>query len=280
MKPKCKSLLLNTCANCTKIAIDDYSYLHSGTMGTDEKGDFWHAVPFPSNFHWSKYTPRPFPWERDIDSSSRTTLVSYVGSTQSYYNPARRLRGSLVHFCSLHAHMTVHITYGGGGGRSVFRDPSSTRNPLDISSRSIFCFQPIGDLMTRKGLFDSLLQGCIPVTFDDLTAAVMYTWHWSEEFWREISVMLHFHGVTHRYIDPVEELKKTIRNNSSLIKKNKSSFVAGCSSCTMLLISIMKRYSAKSLWIHGMVQLVAERCRRATRARCLRRDYGPCPRLA
>ena len=217
MKPKCKSLLLNTCSNCTKIAIDDYSYLHSGTMGIDEKGDFWHAVPFPSNFHWSKYTPRPFPWERD--ASSRTTLVSYVGSTQSYYNPARRLRGSLVHFCSLHAQDCVHANYGGGGGRSVFRDPSSTGNPLQVSSRSIFCFQPIGDLMTRKGLFDSLLQGCIPVTFDDLTAAVMYTWHWSEEFWREISVMLHFHGVTHRYVDPVEELKKLMKNNATLIKR-------------------------------------------------------------
>lgn len=221
LKPKCKSLLLNVCSNCTKIAIDDYSYLHSGDIGIKEKGDNWHAVPFPSNFHWSKFTPRPFPWERDNLPEDRNILVSYIGSTQSYWNPARRLRGSLVHFCSLHRKDCVHATYGEGGGRSVFRDLSkdASKNPLEVSSRSIFCFQPVGDLMTRKGLFDSLLQGCIPVTFDDLTAAVMYTWHWSEEFWREVSVMLHFHGTTHRYMDPVQELRKLVTENASLIQR-------------------------------------------------------------
>jgi hypothetical protein len=217
MKPKCKSLLLNVCSNCTKIAIDDYSYLHSGDIGIREKGDYWHAVPFPSNFHWSRFTPRPFPWER---ADNRSILVSYVGSTQSYYNPARRLRGSLVHFCSLHRGDCVHSAYGEGGGRSVFRDLSKSRhNPLEISAKSVFCFQPIGDLMTRKGLFDSLLQGCIPVTFDDLTASVMYTWHWSEEFWRAISVELPFHGVAHRYVDPVDHLRKLMTENKEVVEK-------------------------------------------------------------
>ena len=51
LKPKCKSLLL-TCSNCTKVAIDDYSFLHSDDSGIVEKGDYWHAIPFPSDFHW------------------------------------------------------------------------------------------------------------------------------------------------------------------------------------------------------------------------------------
>ena len=80
MKPKCKSLLKTTCANCTKIAIDDYSYLHSGSMGTDDKGDFWHAVPFPGDFHWTPAVKQPFPWEKPLEE--RPTLVSYIGSTQ------------------------------------------------------------------------------------------------------------------------------------------------------------------------------------------------------
>ncbi len=210
MKPKCKGLLQGACSNCTKIAIDDYSYLHSGTVGIDEKGDSWHAVPFPSNFHWTREVQRPFPWENE----DRDLLVSYTGSTQSYYNPARRLRGSLVHFCSLHQTDCVHGSYG-SSGRSVFFEEG--HNPLELSARSVFCFQPIGDLMTRKGLFDSMLQGCLPVTFEDLTASVMYTWHWDEEFWREVLIEFPFHGTAHRYFDPVSALREMIDKNATLI---------------------------------------------------------------
>ena len=213
MKPRCKGLLRGACANCTKIAIDDYSYLHSGTNGIDEKGDSWHAVPFPSDFHWTREVVRPFPWERAV--TERPLLVSYIGSTQSYYNPARRLRGSLAHFCGLHPKDCVHTSYG-SSGRSVFFEEG--HNPLQLSSRSVFCFQPIGDLMTRKGLFDSMLQGCIPVTFEDLTASVMYTWHWDEEFWRDVLVELPFHGVAHRYFDPVSALREMMDKNVSLVE--------------------------------------------------------------
>ena len=71
--------------------------------------------------------------------------------------------------------------------------------------------------MTRKGLFDSILQGCIPVTFDSLTAKVMYTWHWEEEFWSEVSVELPFAPVVHRSLDVVVALKQLLKNNASLI---------------------------------------------------------------
>ena len=53
-KPKCKSLLANSCYNCTKLAIDDYSFLHAGNEGLVDKGDYWHATPFPSDFHWTR----------------------------------------------------------------------------------------------------------------------------------------------------------------------------------------------------------------------------------
>ena len=221
LKPKCKSLLLNVCTNCTKVAIDDYSYLHSGDIGIKEKGDNWHAVPFPANFHWSRFTPRPFPWERDNVPEDRDILVSYIGSTQSYWNPARRLRGSLVHFCSLHKKDCVHATYGEGGGRSVFRDLSkqSSRNPLEVSSRSVFCFPARGRPHDPKG---ALRQPSArvhtrhfrrPDGRSDVHVAL------SEEFWREASVMLHFHGTTHRYMDPVEELRKLMTENASLVQK-------------------------------------------------------------
>jgi len=77
--------------------------------------------------------------------------------------------------------------------------------PLQVTQSSVFCFQPIGDLMTRKGLFDAILHGCVPVTFDPLTASSMYTWHWEEEFWRDVSVEYPWDPVAKRYFDVVRD---------------------------------------------------------------------------
>lgn len=65
-KPKCKHFLSGICYNCTKMAIDDYSFLHSDDKGKVSKGDYWHAVPFPSDFHWTNQVSRPFPWESEV----------------------------------------------------------------------------------------------------------------------------------------------------------------------------------------------------------------------
>ena len=73
--------------------------------------------------------------------------------------------------------------------------------------------------MTRKGLFDSILQGCIPVTFDVLTAKVMYTWHWEESFWEEVLVQYNFHPVAFRYFDPVKDLQAMLANRSEEVAR-------------------------------------------------------------
>lgn len=215
-KPKCRQLLAGMCYNCTKLAIDDYSFLQSTDVGVIDKGDGWHAVPFPADFHWSKHVKRPFPWEH----RDRPVLCSYVGSTQSYYGPARRIRQSLAHYCHIHQDLCVHKTYGINGTRHSFR--VAGHNPLQTSLNSVFCFQPIGDLMTRKGLFDAILHGCIPVVFDPLTARSMYTWHWEEEFWAAVSVEYPFDGVAKRYFDVVLALKELLQNNRTLIEKKQS----------------------------------------------------------
>ena len=212
-KPKCKQLLAGTCYNCTKLAIDDYSFLQSTNGGLLEKGDGWHATPFPSDFHWSKHVQLPFPWE----NRHRPILCSYVGSTQSYYGPARRIRQSLAHYCHIHQDVCVHKTYGINGTRHSFRVEG--HNPLAVTTSSIFCFQPIGDLMTRKGLFDAILHGCIPVTFDPLTARSMYTWHWEEEYWKDVSIEYPWDGVAKRYFDVVLALKELMLHNQTLIAK-------------------------------------------------------------
>ena len=195
LKPKCKSFLLS-CTNCTKLAIDDYSFLYGNPLeGINARGDHWHAVPFPSDFHWTKDTKRPFPWE----NNDRPLIASYVGSGASFYGPARKIRGAIIQCCEKHPGICQHQTYGVNGTRD--RSAVEGYNPHAISQRSIFCFQPIGDLMTRKGLFDAILMGCLPVTFDMLTASVMYTWHWPEIFWNMISIEMPHNDVAKRYKD-------------------------------------------------------------------------------
>ena len=213
LKPKCKSFLL-ACSNCTKLAIDDYSYLYGNPLdGTTVRGDYWHAVPFPSDFHWTTKTKPPFPWE----NQHRPLLVSYVGSDKSYYGPARKIRQSIISYCNAHPSICQHQTYGANGTRD--RTAVDGYNPHAASQASVFCFQPIGDLMTRKGLFDAILMGCIPVTFDVLTATVMYTWHWSELFWKAVSIEMPHNDVAHHHKDPVEYLYHLTQNLSAVIKE-------------------------------------------------------------
>ena len=128
-KPKCKSLLAGTCKYCTKLAIDDYSYLHATDAGIQGKGHSWHAVPFPSDFHWTRKLKKPFPWENE----NRPILVSYTGSTKSWYNPARRLRSSVVHYCEMYPTLCVYQSYGAKGSRDSFLVEG--HDPNEIASK-------------------------------------------------------------------------------------------------------------------------------------------------
>ena len=56
--------------------------------------------------------------------------------------------------------------------------------------QATFCLQPPGDTPTRRSTFDSLLAGCIPVFFEELSAKSQYTWHLPEEIYREFSVFI------------------------------------------------------------------------------------------
>ena len=195
LKPQCKAFLLS-CNNCTKLAIDDYSYLYGDpSEGISVRGDYWHAVPFPSDYHWTVNSKTPFPWE----NTNRPLTASYVGSGSSFYGPARKIRGSIIKYCTQHSQDCQHQTYGMNGTRD--RAAVDGYNPHAVSHKSVFCFQPIGDLMTRKGLFDAILMGCLPVTFDKLTASVMYTWHWPEIFWKLVSIELPHNDVAKQYKD-------------------------------------------------------------------------------
>lgn len=119
--------------------------------------------------------------------------------------------------CNTHPNECVHHTYGMNGTRSSMS--IDLYDPLAVARGSVFCFQPMGDMPTRKGLFDSIMQGCIPVIFNSQTASTMYTWHWEEEFWNDVVVELDFRSTIFGQLDAVVHLKNLLLNNESMVRR-------------------------------------------------------------
>lgn len=192
IKDKCTRFLGQVCQNCIKLCIDDYSFLFGGQFEAispyqnlvRDRGINWRAVPFPSDVHWNSKMVQPYPWESDHE---RLFLVGYGGSTESYSRVVARLRKQLAGQCDELPDLCHRSSYGKGRD-FVYKAQVNETSIHDIFNSSIFCLNPPGDLPTRKGLFDSMLMGCIPVTFNPLSATAMYTWHWPEEYWKSVAV--------------------------------------------------------------------------------------------
>lgn len=141
-------------------------------------------MPYPSNFHFAWQVKPPFLWER----THRPVLVSYIGSSSCFSKFSSGLRHELLRYCSLHMKECRHAHYSKHGPRHSDL-AEGARDPHYIySARSVFCLQPLGDTTTRKGLFDVIMFGCIPVVFHPLSASAMYTWHWSTELWKNVVI--------------------------------------------------------------------------------------------
>ena len=123
------------------------------------------SVPYPTWYHFDGKQERhaDFPWKVSSQRKPRRYLVSLVASTQSGGKLLRR---------ALHAQCSQHVT-------SCYLESSSRPKLSALFARvskgvqcyqqTIFSLQPRGDSWTRRGLFDSLLVGTIPVIFDKRT---------------------------------------------------------------------------------------------------------------
>ena len=170
-------------------------------------------MPYPCNFHYDHHIQRPFLWEMNND---RSVIVSYIGSFQASCALALRLRLELQSFCAQDTITCKHTNYQGKDRADSLRAEDADPHH-GLSLNSIFCFQPLGDLPMRKGLFDGIMFGCIPVVFHPLTASAMYTWHWSAKLWRDVVVEIPINlGNPDKpvlYSDPVQYLKNMVKND-------------------------------------------------------------------
>jgi hypothetical protein len=59
-----------------------------------------------------------------------------------------------------------------------------------VNLDSIFCLNPPGDMPTRKGFFDTILAGCIPVTTDHYSGYDQWFWHLGREIHNQTSIYI------------------------------------------------------------------------------------------
>jgi len=191
--------MLMLCWNCTKLAIDEYLFVAKDrSFEMKSRGINWHAVPFPSDYHFdsrvfgttshavqtasgplqTSKSPHIAPWEWPQQQENRTHLISFLGNPRKFSAVSTLLREALVKQCINHSDVCSHGMY----------NHEAHESPNYDSRRSVFCLQPPGDMPTRKSVFDVILSGCIPVLFHPLTARYMYEWHWLPSDWDAAAV--------------------------------------------------------------------------------------------
>ncbi|KAH8070353.1 hypothetical protein JL721_5119 [Aureococcus anophagefferens] len=138
-----------------------------------------YSVPYPSNVHGlsrAAWRFRPPAWR--YDGRRRESLVSYLGTTHANKTYAG-LRPRLKAACDLRQ----------GLGAADRCERTSPRDDRDACApkvknfcglkatmmRATFCLEPGGDSPYRKGVFDALLSGCVPVLFSQQLAR--RAWH-------------------------------------------------------------------------------------------------------
>jgi len=107
--------------------------------------------------------------QKPIGKERTGPLAVFIGSARA----EEHNRIAMIRHCQLRPELCVFFDTAQPGFKL---DNHMVTKMDDLLMSSVFCFNPPGDTPTRKGLFDSLLAGCIPVVFDDASLS-MYRWH-------------------------------------------------------------------------------------------------------
>lgn len=189
--------------NVTKLSIERATWRHDQM-----------AIPYPTSFH-PKSVNDIKRWQRIVRRTRRDSLVVFVGAPRSG-TQAGTLRGELMKECESSSSCYLVSCWV----------VSCIRNPELLTGAfltSVFCLQPPGDSPTRKGVFDSLVAGCIPVFFQDNTALTQYKWHLPANG-DSFSVSFDGEKVANGTVDVIRELrqipKARIRSMQTTIRES------------------------------------------------------------
>lgn len=99
------------------------------------------------------------------------------------------------------------------------REITNTELVLDEKLHSTFCLEPTGDTISRKGIVDDIIAGCIPVLLSGLQARL---WPWHVGHWETVAVTLewpHENVIGYLANMPAREIERLQDNMESLIPR-------------------------------------------------------------
>lgn len=126
-----------------------------------------HSIPYPTSFHPS--TDEDIrAWQTFVRNHKKEYLIGFAGVG---HGMGANIRNLLYRLC---INQTEDVCkFFDCKNRVCIMKP---QNVVHFYLGGTFCLQPPGDTPTRKGLFDSILAGCIPVVFHEQTSYT-YKWH-------------------------------------------------------------------------------------------------------
>jgi len=196
---------LSRCINCTVLGIETLLYPTPYTywlksepriFPTYQLAKRWQGVPFPASIHWHEGMRRDAPpWS--MNKFQRKLLCVYWGNANLFRKGvAVKLRRAISAQLSA-SNVTDCKTQGSDANdRGKFSDAD-----FMVYANATFCLHPAGDAETRKGIFDSLLLGCIPVVFSPEVLHRVYGWHFSREDGENVALYIPAEDVITHAVD-------------------------------------------------------------------------------
>ena len=158
------------------------------------EGFYW-SVPWTSTVHLDATASATPPWASR--HARRTLVAAHFGLLHKPVlpRPTLALRQRLLDACKAAVPSQCKALPPADGL------PERTAS---LYWESTFCLQPGGDTITRKGMVDALLLGCIPVLFHEGQPA-QWPWHWGQ--WvRHATVLLNQSAVREGTLDVIATL--------------------------------------------------------------------------
>lgn len=157
-----------------------------GGRNCQVKPGSWHAFPYPTLYHGSEALAPA----RTRPRGRAKYLWNLIGGS---HGKAVALRRSLHGECAASARCS-HTEFG---WREMQADRANPRRDISFPNQllvetmldSTFCPQPPGDSLSRKGIIDAIVMGCVPVVFEEEQLS-LWKDHLSREEFASLAVLV------------------------------------------------------------------------------------------
>ena len=138
-------------------------------------------------------------WQDSVRGLERRWLMGFVGAPRPD-NPMN-IRQRIIAQCAAAPGACAQL--GCAFGSSQCHSPAEI---MRLFQTATFCLQPPGDSYTRRSVFDSMVAGCIPVFFHNVSAYLQYKWYLPED-----------HATYSVFIEEEDVRTRNVRDRKSVV---------------------------------------------------------------